>query len=1537
MERPQQLAADFLDSVEEAELRLLSWGVVDQGFTQEELRDRAAQFIETHQAWDAFQTEDALIQHLSRLVWLFQTPSHDGRWRSRFAEGVRLFARLRQLFPKHLVGHAWLAAPTLVSDYRVLSRPRQYPLRNLSPQQFLAAIQGPDLAPAVLQFLTEFLLTLPAPGFSRFQVDATERILREVSSRRPSATIIGAGTGSGKTWAFYLPAFAHLYGDDLTKTGVRCVAIYPRQELLKDQFTEALRSAGAAAPLFRQRHGRPIRLATFFGDTPRSPADRDLDNKGWTKLGPEFVCAFARCPNCSADVVWAAADRARGIHRLRCTARDCEWSEGNDVLALSRDRLLTDPPDILFTTTEMLNQRIGDPRFGKLFGISSPVSPRLVLLDEVHTYGGIHGAQVAMLLRRWQWLARLRAHFVGLSATLLNASDFFASLTGIPAGDVAEVTVRGEDLAEEGREYMLALRADASSRTSTLSTTIQAAMLLGRLLEPLASSRPPLFGHKVFCFTDSLDIVNRLLFAMRDAEGWLRGRPGGSLANLRYQMLPDGPERFDAGQSWNLCEAIGHSLQMRLPAAGGAPGLAAAPRRGLRVDRTSSQDKGTARDAQLVVATASLEVGFNDPAVGGIIQHKCPADAAAFLQRKGRAGRRRDMRPWTLIVLSDFGRDRLAFQGYDELFNPVLSPRDLPVGNPFIQRMHAAHALLDWLARNVIEVNPWQDTSAPADKNENWGARCRERQKRLALALRGLLDNADKRNEFSEYLKGALRLSAASIERILWEPPRSLLLEVIPTLERRLRTNWQAGGTAATDLHGRSPLPEFVSSTLFSELLLPEVQLHLPPARPGAEPFLEQMPVAQTLREFAPGKVSRRFGIEHASQRHWIAIPPEEPGRISLEEVCDGQWIDSGQMHLRRPQGPAEVLRCVQPLLWRLSTPAQDVLDSSSSRLTWQTEVVSEHPGLSLVLPKSNAWEAQISSLTAFLNSRAAPVRVRRFACGGEAAIRYEDGSSVQRQFSFSLPGTAQDSFLPAAVGFTVEVDAIRAVLAPPASDLLLAAAARSELLPGLRTSFFKHLLASSAGLDGLANIFQRAALALVVPSMLACRSQQAAGTIPDAWHHLQASSFQDPVVDSVLLSLASPLSALLRGPYQDEGEGDEGASEPQAQAGPAAPAQADTRAGELRDLLGSPQVLAAINQAIGVLWSPPDQTWLPWLRDRHDSTTSHLFLEALLEICPDADEREILLDIESSAAGAERVVWITERSIGGSGVLDTFAHRMLEDPRRLFEIMDHMLEPADAERNDVSWRALMSHLADDPNGPLAAAVAGFREASAHEAKREALKALVYELSRAGCPPSPTLINGVTARFIRPGSTPQTDLLVHSLLQHQQRLESALGLELDARLHAFMASLPDRLPDHVWAAAPQDHTVDQQRMRMNVAESVFWERGVFLRERLHQTWNEFAQLPPADASLLASLRTLDFQVVDLAHVGWRGALVEALSKDGIAALSAPVASSPNLREALADLLICRVEAGVLILDVRIRRVLQRSGRWFIVLELPPAA
>ena len=98
------------------------------------------------------------------------------------------------------------------------------------------------------------------------------------------------------------------------------------------------------------------------------------------------------------------------------------------------------------------------------------------------------------------------------------------------------------------------------------------------------------------------------------------------LAGLRSPELAQQADRYLDGQSWDLAERTGHHLD---------PDLRSGE---LRVGRTSSQDVGVDPDADLIVATASLEVGFNDLRTGLILQHKAPHDPAAFIQRRGRAG-----------------------------------------------------------------------------------------------------------------------------------------------------------------------------------------------------------------------------------------------------------------------------------------------------------------------------------------------------------------------------------------------------------------------------------------------------------------------------------------------------------------------------------------------------------------------------------------------------------------------------------------------------------------------------------------------------------------------------------------------------------------------------------------------------------------------------------------------------------------------------------------------------------------------------------
>jgi hypothetical protein len=260
-----------------------------------------------------------------------------------------------------------------------------------------------------------------------------------------------------------------------------------------------------------------------------------------------------------------------------------------------------------------------------------------------------------------------------------------------------------------GHEYQLLLRGDPASQAALLSTSIQSLMLLTRLLDPLADHvSGGTYGSKVFAFCDKLDLTNRLHQQLLDAEGRTkRGRQvRASLADLRsgrsHPEVEDWAERDRDGQSWWAID--------RLRGDTGPP----------VVGRTSSQDGGVLARAEVVVATAALEVGYDDPDVGAVLQHKAPRDLAQFVQRRGRAGRSRDMRPWTVAVLSDFGRDRIAYQSYEQLFDPLLPPRSLPLGNRSVRRMQATFALMDWASIRLLGANPQRRTAVAAPSPDRW-------------------------------------------------------------------------------------------------------------------------------------------------------------------------------------------------------------------------------------------------------------------------------------------------------------------------------------------------------------------------------------------------------------------------------------------------------------------------------------------------------------------------------------------------------------------------------------------------------------------------------------------------------------------------------------------------------------------------------------------------------------------------------------------------------------------------------------------------
>ena len=195
------------------------------------------------------------------------------------------------------------------------------------------------------------------------------RSFERLSSRDhdPKPTIITTGTGSGKTEAFLYPVLDHCVRERARgKRGIKALVLYPMNALAADQ----------ARRLARLLHSEP-----------------DL-----------------------AGVTAGLYVGGSGSHTTR----------GPDHLVDDRTALRTDPPDILLTNYKMLDLLL-QRRADRDLWVGDPESQlKYVVLDELHTYDGAQGTDVAMLLRRLGAATRLAepgkplgpAVPVGTSATL---------------------------------------------------------------------------------------------------------------------------------------------------------------------------------------------------------------------------------------------------------------------------------------------------------------------------------------------------------------------------------------------------------------------------------------------------------------------------------------------------------------------------------------------------------------------------------------------------------------------------------------------------------------------------------------------------------------------------------------------------------------------------------------------------------------------------------------------------------------------------------------------------------------------------------------------------------------------------------------------------------------------------------------------------------------------------------------------------------------------------------------------------------------
>ncbi len=255
--------------------------------------------------------------------------------------------------------------------------------------------QGPYLSVA-LPFITSTLIRDFFTSLHlRFQPYLhQEKAFRRLSEPQTQSTIVATGTGSGKTECFLYPLLDFCYRHRNAQ-GVKAIVIYPMNALATDQ------------------------AKRFAKEISRSEKLRN-----------------------NVSVGLYVGQKSDGT-RKQSQVMTADWVIDN------RDTLRRMPPDILLTNYKMLDYMLVRARDAALWTLNQPDTLRYVVVDEMHTFDGAQGTDLACLLRRLKYrLKTPQDHLccVGTSATLgggkaaENLVSYASDLFGEPFSDDAVIT-----------------------------------------------------------------------------------------------------------------------------------------------------------------------------------------------------------------------------------------------------------------------------------------------------------------------------------------------------------------------------------------------------------------------------------------------------------------------------------------------------------------------------------------------------------------------------------------------------------------------------------------------------------------------------------------------------------------------------------------------------------------------------------------------------------------------------------------------------------------------------------------------------------------------------------------------------------------------------------------------------------------------------------------------------------------------------------------------------------------------------------------
>ena len=365
---------------------------------------------------------------------------------------------------------------------------------------------------------------------------------------------------------------------------------------------------------------------------------------------PEEATALYLSPTKALAADQLTSLRALGFGGVRAATYDGDTDTGER-------RWIREHADVILCNPDMLHHGVlpnhtGWSRFLRRL--------RYIIIDEAHSYRGVFGSHVAVLMKR---LRRVAAHygadpiFIGASATSASPRDSFARLIGAPP---AEVTAVERDTSPHGARTVVLWEPEQSPGGSDNN----------------APSRRTVTA-------ESADMLTDLVLQQIRTIAFIRSRRGSeTIAQIARRQL----------------EEVDPSLAHRV----------AAYRAGFLPEERRELEQAL-RDGRLlgVASTSALELGIDIAGLDAVLVAGWPGTRASFTQQIGRAGRA-GQHALAALIAGDDPLDTYLVNHPEAIFDVPVEATVFEASNPYVLAPHlcAAAAELPLRATELAQFGP---------------------------------------------------------------------------------------------------------------------------------------------------------------------------------------------------------------------------------------------------------------------------------------------------------------------------------------------------------------------------------------------------------------------------------------------------------------------------------------------------------------------------------------------------------------------------------------------------------------------------------------------------------------------------------------------------------------------------------------------------------------------------------------------------------------------------------------------------------------